>query len=183
MKVKKKRNIILLIFIVFVTLLLIKSFVGFEQEAFLKNKKEFITFSDKNWRSSDINLLLDNINGNYYCAEKQNFFQREIVMIGRLKQGFDVTRIFNPCDRREAWNFYIPPFVDLAKVKDVTRQLGISDVNEEHCGCYFVSHAMKSDPHYRQTLIEREGVLQQDGWRFTLSITGEREFCFYLKFR
>ena len=59
----KKRNAFLLIFIVIVVSLLVKSFAISEQEAFLANKNEFMTFSDKGWRNLDINSLLDNIKG------------------------------------------------------------------------------------------------------------------------
>ena len=59
----KRRNIFLFIFIVIVVFLLVKSFAVSEQEAFLTNKNEFITFSDEDWKNLDINSLLDNIKG------------------------------------------------------------------------------------------------------------------------
>ena len=121
--------------------------------------------------------------GDYYCAKKQNLFQKEIVIIGRLKQNFDLKKLFNTHNRYETWNIYIPPFINLSKIKAVTSQLGISDVNKEEYGYYFIAHKIKSDPYYRQTMSEIRGILSQDGWSFTLSITAEREFCLYLKFR
>lgn len=181
----KRRNIFLFLFIVIVVSLLVKSFAVSEQEAFLTNKNEFITFSDKDWRNLDINSLLDNIKGDYYCAEKQNLFQKEIVIIGRLKQDFDLKKIFatHNYNRYETRNVYIPPFINLSKIKAVTKRLGISDVNEEECGYYFISHTIKSDSYYRQIMIEISGILPQDGWWFTLDIADERDFCLYLKFR
>lgn len=179
----KKRNIFLLIFWGIVVLLLIKSFVTLKQDAFLTNKKEFFTFSDKDWKNLDVNFLLENIKGDYYCAKKQNLFQKEIVIIGRLKQNFDLKKLFNTHNRYETWNIYIPPFINLSKIKAVTSQLGISDVNKEEYGYYFIAHKIKSDPYYRQTMSEIRGILSQDGWSFTLSITAKREFCLYLKFR
>lgn len=179
----KRRNIFLFIFIVIVVFLLVKSFAVSEQEAFLTNKNEFITFSDEDWKNLDINSLLDNIIGDYYCIEKQNLFQKEIVIIGRLKQDFDLKKLFNTHNKSEAWNIYIPPFADLSKIKAATKQLGISDVNEEECGYYFISHTIKSDSYYRQIMIEISGILPQDGWWFTLDIADERDFCLYLKFR
>ena len=110
-------------------------------------------------------------------------FQKEIVIIGRLKQNFDLKKLFNTHNRYETWNIYIPPFINLSKIKAVTSQLGISDVNKEEYGYYFIAHKIKSDPYYRQTMSEIRGILSQDGWSFTLSITAEREFCLYLKFR
>jgi Na+-transporting NADH:ubiquinone oxidoreductase subunit NqrC len=183
MKKIKKRNLFLLIFIVFVVLFLVKSFVVSEQEIFLTNKKEFFTFSDKDWRNLDINFLLDNMKGKYYCAEKHNLFQKEIIIIGRLKQDFDLKKLFNTHNKSEAWNIYIPSFVDLSKIKAATKQLGISEVDKDECGYHFISHTIKSDPHYRQTMIEISGILPQDGWWFTLDIAEERDFCLYLKFR
>ena len=175
----KKRIIFLLIFV----LLLVKSFIGSEQEAFLKNKKEFTTFSDKDWRNCDINSLLDNVEGSYYCAEKKNLFLRYIVIIGKLNQNFDLKQLFNACDRAEWDYFYFPPFINLSKLKDVTKQLGISDINHDRYGYYFVPHTVKSNPHYRKTMIFIRGTLENDGWSFELYITEEREFCLWLDFR
>ena len=179
----KKRNIFLLVFGGIVVLLFMKSFATLKQDAFLTNKKEFFAFSDKDWRNLDINFLLENIKGNYYCAKKQNLFQKEMVIIGRLKQNFDLKELFNTHNRYETWNIYLPPFINLSKIKAATSQLGISDINEEEYGYYFSAHKTKSNPCYRQKMIEISDILPQDGWWFTLSITAEREFCLYLHFR